>query len=79
VSWAAAGVAAAATVFAMTQRVLSTPARHVRRRAADASALVGTETWDRARLLATWEVPLRLLAAAHVLLAAGLLLTHLDR
>jgi hypothetical protein len=61
----------------MTQRVLSTPARHVRRRATTATAEIGEERWDRSMLLATWERPLRLLALAHVLLAIGLLLTHL--
>ena len=70
-------VAASATILAMTQRSLSTPARSVRREATESSATVGHEQWDRRALLATWEKPLRLLALAHVLLAAGLLLTHL--
>jgi hypothetical protein len=73
VSIGAVGVAAAATVLAMAQRTLSTPARHVRRRATGASASVGEETWDATTLVATWERPLRLLVWAHVLLAAGLL------
>ena len=72
-------VAAAATVFSMTQRALSTPARHVRRRVTDATAEIGDAVWDRSTLLATWERPLQLLAVAHVLLAIGLLLTHLPR
>ncbi|MFB3051917.1 MAG: hypothetical protein ACE1Z0_08015, partial [Acidimicrobiia bacterium] len=71
-------VAAAATVFSMSQRVLSTPARRVRRVVMDATAEVGEDRWDRSTLLATWERPLRLLVLAHVLLAIGLLLTHLS-
>ena len=70
-------VAAAAALLAMTQRALSTPARHIRRRTPDANAQIGEERWDRSMLLATWDRPLKLLAAAHVLLAVGLLLTHL--
>lgn len=76
-SLAVAVVAAAATALAMAQRALSAPARHVRRRVPDATAEIGEERWDRSTLLATWERPLQLLAVAHVLLAAGLLLTHL--
>ena len=67
----------AATVLSMSQRLLSTPARHVRRRVTDVTAQVGEEHWDRLTLLATWEQPLQLLALAHVVLAIGLLLTHL--
>ncbi len=70
-------VAAAATAFSMSQRALSTPARHVRRTVTDATAEIGEARWDRSTLLATWERPLQLLALAHVLLAIGLLLTHL--
>lgn len=68
---------AAAIAFSMSQRALSTPARHVRRRVTDATAEIGEERWDRSTLLATWERPLQLLAVAHALLAIGLLLTHL--
>ena len=75
-SLAVAVVAVAATVLSMTQRALSTPARHVRRTVTDASAQVGQAHWDRSMLLATWEYPLQLLALAHVVLAIGLLLTH---
>jgi len=83
--WAQAGsfglpvmvAAAAATSLSMAQRHLSTPARHVRRRAWGASATVGDEHWDRQRLLESWERPLRALAVAHVLLAVALILTHL--
>ena len=70
-------VAVAAAVFSMSQRALSTPARHVRRMVTDATAQVGKARWDRSTLLATWEHPLQLLALAHVMLAIGLLLTHL--
>ena len=69
-------VAAAAAAFSMTQRLLSTPARHVRRKVPDATAEIGRARWDRSTLLATWERPLQMLAVAHVLLALGLLLTH---
>jgi hypothetical protein len=72
-------VAAAAAVLSLVQRSLSTPARHMRRRATDAMAVVGEERWDRARILDTWERPLRLLTLAQVLLALGLLLTHVSQ
>ena len=75
-SLAAAVVACAATAFSMSQRALSTPARHVRRRVTAATAEIGDARWDRSTLLATWERPLHLLALAHALLAIGLLLTH---
>lgn len=71
-------VACAAAVFSMSQRSLSTPARYLRRKVATASVEVGGTRWDKTALLATWERPLRLLALAHVLLACGLLLTHLQ-
>ena len=77
VSPAALAVGAAACVFSMTQRVLSTPARHVRRETDAPVAVIGGTNWDRAELLATWERPLRLLVVAHVLLALGLLVSHL--
>ena len=76
-SLAVAVVAVAAAILSMSQRVLSTPARHVRRMVTDATAQVGEARWDRSTLLATWEHPLQLLALAHVVLAIGLLLTHL--
>ncbi|MEA2002956.1 MAG: hypothetical protein U9N84_13860 [Actinomycetota bacterium] len=76
-SLAVATVAAAAIALGMTQRTLSTPARHVRRGVTIATAEIGEARWDRSTLLATWERPLQLLAVAHVLLAIGLLLTHL--
>jgi hypothetical protein len=77
ISLAAVAVAAAATFLSLSQRALSTPAREVRRKVIDASAVIGDERWDRPTLLATWERPLQLLATAHVLLAIGLILTHL--
>jgi hypothetical protein len=76
-SLAVAVVAVAAAAFSMSQRALSTPARHVRRMVTDATAQVGEARWNRSTLLATWEHPLQLLALAHVALAIGLLLTHL--
>jgi hypothetical protein len=76
-SLAVATVAAAAIALAMAQRSLSTPARHVRRGVTAATAEIGEARWDRSTLLATWERPLQLLTLAHVLLAIGLLLTHL--
>jgi hypothetical protein len=72
-------VASAAAVFSLAQRALSTPARQVRREAPDTSANVGEEHWDRVRLLDTWERPLLLIAIAHVVLSAGLLLAHASR
>ncbi len=76
-SLAAVVVAAAAIALSMAQQALSTPARHVRRRVTGATVEFGDSRWDRSMLLATWERPLQLLAFAHVLLAIGLLLTHL--
>ena len=71
-------VSVSGTVISKSQRVLSTPARRVRRVVMDATAEIGEDRWDRSTLLATWERPLRLLVLAHVLLAIGLLLTHLS-
>ena len=64
---AAVAMAGVATITAVTQRVLSTPARRIRR------GTVETGEWDPSDLLATWERPLRLLVLAHVALAAALL------
>ena len=77
ISVSAVVVAGAAAILSLAQRALSTPARHVRRNAAEATAAVGDEDWDQSNLLTTWERPLKLLALAHVVLAVGLLLTHL--
>lgn len=70
-------VALAATLLSLAQRTLSTHARTVRRKTSDATVqFVGTAGlagWGRERLLDTWERPLKLLTAAVVTLAAGLL------
>lgn len=75
-SLAAVGLAAAAAVFSTSQRLLSTPARHIRRNVSHATAQIGDERWDRSTLLASWERPLQLLSVAHVLLAISLLVNH---
>ncbi len=70
-------VALAATLLSLAQRALSTHARTVRRKTSDATAhfegATGLADWGREQLLDTWERPLKLLAAAVVTLAAGLL------
>lgn len=67
-----------ACLLSLAQRALSTPARFVRRRTRDASAVFdGARAWDRTHLLETWEGPLRLLTWTTVALAVGLLLNHL--
>jgi hypothetical protein len=78
-SAAALTAAAAAVLFSMTQRTLSTPARFVRRRTGHASVDFdpGTPGWDGDELLTTWERPLQLLGAAVVVLAAAMLAAHL--
>lgn len=70
-------VAVAATLLSLAQRALSTPARFVRRKTEQAEAAFDDERWDRHRLLGTWELPLRLLAGAIMVLAVGLLLSRL--
>lgn len=71
-------VAGAATLLSRVQRSLSTPARFVRRRTERSVVSFDQATqWERPELLRTWETPLRLLAWTVVVLAAGLLLTHL--
>jgi hypothetical protein len=74
-------VAAAATLLSLAQRALSRPARYLRRNAGDGRAVIeastGEEVWTRDRLLATWESPLKFLAAAVVVLAAGLVLMRM--
>lgn len=81
--WAVAELllALAATLMSLAQRALSKPARYVRRDAVDAAVQVespaGPEHWPRDRLLATWESPLKLLSAAVVTLAAGLLVLRI--
>ena len=74
-------VAVAATLFSFVQRTLSAPARYLRRAATGASIVFeepgGRREWSRDQLLATWERPLRLLSWGSVILAIGLLATHL--
>jgi hypothetical protein len=74
-------VAFAATLISLAQRALSRPARYLRRNASDAWTVIevsgSDERWTRERLLATWEWPLKLLAAAVVVLAAGLVVMRL--
>ena len=74
-------LAAVATLLSMTQRSLSTPARFVRRRTAEAEARfdLGThrEQWEGARLLDTWERPLKLLGWSMTVLAVALLALHI--
>ncbi len=73
-------IAVAATLLSLAQRALSTPARHVRRRAPTAALILGgvdnEVNWSTAQVLATWETPLKLLSGAVVMLALGLLLAH---
>lgn len=77
VSLGAVIVAGFATLLSLAQRSLSTPARFVRRETDAARAEFDGAAWDRARLLATWEEPLRWLAWAVVALAAGLLVARI--
>jgi hypothetical protein len=70
-------MAGATTLLSMAQRALSTPARHLRRTVDFAEMVLerpeATERWDEGEILRTWEIPLKLLAAAVVVLALGLL------
>ena len=69
--------ALAATALSLAQRKLSTPARYVRRATPSASVeFAGEQRWGRERLLATWELPLKLLTGTVVLFAGSLLLRH---
>lgn len=69
-------VAAAVTLLSLAQRSLSKRARFVRRSVSNASVAFEPSSehqrWSRPELLATWERPLQLLAAALVALAFGL-------
>ncbi len=66
--------ALAATVVSLAQRKLSTPARYVRRAARSARVEFAAEhRWGRERLLATWELPLKLLTGTVVVFAGSLL------
>jgi hypothetical protein len=82
ITWVALLAAAYATLTSYAQRVLSTPVRHLRRRVAAASGAL--ELKDGTRELLTQETiaaaperALQALAAAHVALAASLLLLRL--
>jgi len=69
-------LALAAALVSLAQRTLSTPARFVRRRAPLTSVVFADDPeagWGVEHLLETWEAPLKLLSAAMVALAAGLL------
>lgn len=68
---AAVVAAVAATLLSLVQRSLSTAAKRLRRRQTDLSSSQVTA------LLATWEIPLRLLAATVVITAVALLATHI--
>lgn len=81
-SWGAALAALAAAALSMAQRLLSTPARLLRRRSYDATGRIlladGTEReLDRSTLLAPLERALHALCAATVLLATALAVTRL--
>lgn len=70
-------MAAATTLLSMTQRALSTPARNLRRTVDFAEMVLerrdATERWTEGEILKTWEVPLKLLTAAVITFALGLL------
>jgi hypothetical protein len=73
-SMSAVLAALAAGFLAMAQRRLSTPARFVRRQTeSSAVAFDADRSWDRARLLSSWEAPMRALVWAMPLLAIALL------
>ncbi|MGF1618001.1 MAG: hypothetical protein ACFCU2_09400 [Acidimicrobiia bacterium] len=78
VSVAVVVVALSAILLSLAQRALSTPARFVRRRTTESLvSFDGDRNWRREDLLATWERPLRLLTWTTVVIAIGLLATHL--
>jgi hypothetical protein len=82
ITWVSLLAAAFAALTSYVQRVLSTPVRHVRRRVAAISGTVelvdGTrEAVTREMLAAAPERSLQALAAAHVALAAALLVLRL--
>jgi len=70
-------VAAAMALLSLAQRSLSKHARFVRRSASRASVEFDparqVDQWSREQLLMSWELPLQLLAATTVMLAAALL------
>lgn len=70
-------VAGSAVLLSLAQRALSTPARYVRRSTTESVvSFDGDRTWLREELLTTWEKPLRLLTWTTVVVAVGLLATH---
>lgn len=77
ISIAVVVLSAAAALFSIVQRNLSTPARRIRRTSSRATVRIGDEPWDEEDLLATWERPLLVLAIAHVVTAVALVSTHL--
>jgi hypothetical protein len=82
--WMQAGRISLAAVLAalfgislsLAQRSLSTHARLVRRRVRHTEVRLDQEAWTAGELLATWEVPLRLLTWSVVALAVGMLVAR---
>ena len=82
ITWVALLAAAYATLTSYVQRVLSTPVRHLRRRVASVSGAFelrdgGREPVTRETIAGASERALQALAAAHVALAASLLVLRL--
>jgi hypothetical protein len=82
IGWVALLAAAFAALTSYVQRVLSTPVRHLRRRVLAVSGTLelrdgSSEPITADNLFATQELSLQLLAAAHVSLAAALLVLRL--
>jgi hypothetical protein len=82
ITWVALLAAAYATLTSYVQRVLSTPVRHLRRRVASVSGAFelrdgGSEPVTRETIAGASERALQALAAAHVALAASLLVLRL--
>ena len=82
ITWVALLASAYAALTSYVQRVLSTPVRHLRRRVASVSGTIelrdgGAEPVTRETIAGAPERALKLLAAAHVALAASLLVLRL--
>ncbi|HSC51554.1 MAG TPA: hypothetical protein VLD16_14930, partial [Gaiellaceae bacterium] len=82
ITWVALLAAAYAALTSYAQRVLSTPVRHLRRRVAAVDGTLelrdgGTESVTRETIAGAPERSLQALAAAHVALAASLLVLRL--
>ena len=82
ITWVALLAATYAALTSYVQRVLSTPVRHLRRRVASVSGAVelrdgSTEAVTRETIAGVPEHALKALAAAHVALAASLLVLRL--